>query len=265
MLSLVLSLTVAFSAISTSVFAAGKQSGTEVQTFNQTRELHTSDGKFLGTVQEVTTIERNVSKKSIDYVLTQNKDYTLASAFAEVPAYQTKFKDEVITTNYSLKNGNKLYKNGELVKNPAETSSQLSSSKGIQILSDTGGLSGLCHYYDANNWYNYHFACYEDMNYTGHDFGVATGGNVQKDTTAAHYMFATAKAEVDAFENDYNDFRFHHTVMIALAGIAIATWETVLGLIAAGGSAAFEAIQTYNSWNDADDELNDAYHYIQQF
>jgi len=265
MLSFVLSLVVAFSAIGTSVFASEKQSGTEVQTFNQSRELHTSDGDLLGTVQETTIIERKEIKGSVEYILRQNKDYTLVSPYAEIPAYQTKFQDGSKMTNYSLKDGNKLYRNGNLVKDPTATSIKLNSAGGIQTLSDTGGLPGLCHYYDASDWYNYHFACYEDMDYTGHYYGVAAGGNVQKDTTAAHYMFATAKAEVDAFENYYNDFRMHHLATEALAGIAVITWVNLLAFIGTGAGVAYEALQTVNSWNDADDAINDAYHYIEQF
>ncbi|MBO9608588.1 MAG: hypothetical protein J7639_21730 [Paenibacillaceae bacterium] len=37
-----------------------------------------------------------------------------------------------------------------------------------------------------------------------------------------------------------------------------------LAFIGTGAGVAYEALQTVNSWNDADDAINDAYHYIEQ-
>jgi hypothetical protein len=69
---------------------------------------------------------------------------------------------------------------------------------------------------------------------------------------------------VPAYSHYYsNEFNFN-AKMLSL-GIFAVTWETVLGAIAFGGSAAISAAQVISNFSDANDDIADAYGYVSHF
>lgn len=247
--------------ISTSSFAADLNGAFNSQTTTRAKSLTTSQGDYLGEVTISTTTEIVSKKKSeIVYMITETRDYELDNKYASIPEYASKFSDKTTVDTYRFLNDGSIYLNG----NPFELDLNANVSNLIQPMSDTGGYSQFCHYYDASDYTNYYFACYDDMSFTGvGDFqAVPTGNHVSKNTTVSNTYFMPAKVTVDSFKDNMSDFVLNYASLILTLGVAAVTWETILGVIASGTAAAILAVNVVNNWNDAEHDLEDAYGYI---
>jgi len=67
---------------------------------------------------------------------------------------------------------------------------------------------------------------------------------------------------IDIFGADISSMDNARSTFIVAAGVAAVTWETVIGLIAAGGAAGAAAVAFFNAYNGASSDLAKAYNYV---
>jgi hypothetical protein len=227
--------------------------------FNDSKDLYTVDGDFLGSVNRTTTIEQITDKEgNSSYIHTEINDYNLAEEYASIPTYSEKFADSTKSTTYSVTKDNQLVVNGEVI-------SQTSVPEINLFAQDTGGVPSISHYYSTSDMTSYSFRTYSDI-YFNFDHGVKispTGNHIAKDgVKRTNLYFQDAKASMDAFDNSLRDFDLSAAMFAFEAAVTFFSLASIVGAIAAGGATAFAAVQAYNDWSDCKSNVSDAYTYV---
>ncbi|ARF69066.1 hypothetical protein B7C51_16505 [Paenibacillus larvae subsp. pulvifaciens] len=164
-------------------------------------------------------------------------------------AKDTERIDTIIQTkdNRYIVNGKELSK--EELKRPISSVATL----------DSGGAPAVCHYYDRSDYINYHFGCYSGVNI----YSKPTGSHIQKNASIYSGPYVQrAMSAIDIFGADISSMDNARSAFIVAAGVAAVTWETVIGLIAAGGAAGAAAVAFFNAYNGASSDLAKAYNYV---
>lgn len=247
---LTLSFTLIFSA--TAGVVGASESDLKTVTSSQTKRLTTSDGVDMGYVTKNTTIEYNKTKEGLEFTVTTDSDYTLNSEFASIEEYSNKFSDGVDVDKYLITGDNKIYADGELIK-PSSFS-----------IMDSGGVPEISHYYDDGSYNRYYFNSYSDIRIQWTMDIKPSGSHISKSALRTNPMFYSAKSAVDSFEDNYDDYNFNVKATMIALGLTAISWETLVGAIAAGAAAGQTAAAAVDSYNDAKEDVNDAYSYINQ-
>ncbi len=261
-LSVAVSVALFLTAIS-SVHAAESTKTSEPITKSSSRTMYTSDGELIGTSTKTLTTTFEQVESGVELTIVEERVYNLTQKFAEIPEYKTKFANYIEHKTVLVTKTNEIYENGKLMNSGVSEAKKVND---FSILS-SGGIARICHYYDANDNFNYHFASYSDMDMVVDQFGMTahgspTGNNLQKDVTIYNSYFNLAKSSVDSFEDNYDDFQFQYSALVLGIGFAIIGTSGLAAVIGAGGPFAVAAYAVLDAWNDARDDLHDAYNYI---
>lgn len=200
----------------------------------------TIDGNtIIGTVEITTNSISFSSIKGIETKVIIHRDYTIFPDYQE--EYAELFKDRTDQSVVLISNNNDIYVDGEM-KNYKEMGKTITED-GLfaPAVADTGGLPAICHYYSTTDRTSYAFRCYESMNYNwvgeGNGHGEPEGGHVSKiGITPSNTWFASARNDVNLFENAYSDYRTLYAATLAEAAIyaTLLTWLGPVGIVSAG-------------------------------
>ncbi|MEK4234608.1 hypothetical protein [Paenibacillus sp. FSL H7-0714] len=254
-LPLALSITMMFAATAGSVSASA--SDLEPISKSETKQLVTNDGLALGYVIVNKTIEYNNTDEGLEFTVTKDSDYTLNSEFANIEAYSNKFADGVEVNTYLLTENKEIYADGQLLASPSD-----SPSLSLRI---AGGIPAIGHYYTSNDLSTYFFKSYSDI-YV--DWGLMirpTGSHLNVGIYESHPKVPFAKAELDSFANNYNDYEKSIKLTLVSLGLTAISWASLVGLIGTGTAAAWAASDAVDAYNDAKSDVQDAFTYISAF
>ncbi|MEC0093143.1 hypothetical protein [Paenibacillus macquariensis] len=229
------------------------------QTTSISKDLYTVDGDFLGSLNKTTTIEQVTDENGKpSYTSTVTKDYELAEEYAAIPAYTEKFADSTKITTFSVTEENEVLVNGEVI-------SEEVNDFPISTLSQAGGPPTISHYYSNSDDTRFTFATYSGVSFK-FDHGVylgPTGSHASRDNiTRSNSRFYDAKAAMDSAETNVRDTYLRASAFSVAAVLAFFSMGTVLGFLPAGGALGFAAVELYNSFNDLQDDVGDAYYAV---
>lgn len=246
-----------------SAFASTDSTGgnIEKQDWQNTSEV-ILQGELVGTkIQDISYIREVDFEGEIKVTLRTDTHYELLSTASE--EQREVLQDGTRTDIIEATKDNELLLNGEEVSDeanliPNSSSNSVTSPRAFAVAAnDKGGIPSVCHYY--GNFTNYSYGCYDGVSV----FGNPKGSNIQKTNISISNTYSNrAQTTIDTFQSNYNSMTTNLKTAIGLSGIAIATIETVIGLIAAGGAAGKAAADVYGNYNDANDNLKKAYGYI---
>lgn len=148
--SSIISLALVFSVTAGSVSASDNVP--ETTPLIKTQELTTSDGISMGYVTTNTSVEYNNTKVGVEFTVTVKSDYSLNEEFSGIEEYRDVFSDGTDVNTYLVTKDNELYANGELLEIPS-----------FSLMSDTGGIPEISHYYSNSNLTSYTFRSYSDI------------------------------------------------------------------------------------------------------
>ncbi|MBH5320397.1 hypothetical protein I6N90_21625 [Paenibacillus sp. GSMTC-2017] len=235
--------------------ASSQQTKNESFTTSEHRTLLTSDGNYLGTVDTETLTTITTKGDETSFTVTENNDYKLSPEYAQIKEYQERFSDGKETHIYNIV-GNEIYADGKLLNGGSDRGNRVS------LLSDTGGVPAISHYYSNKNLTSYTFGTYNDIEFQSRNYMGPAGKNVGKSILRTSSYFQDAKAAVDSFEGNYASYHEAMVALYAALGTLILTWQTVVGAVVGGGAAAVAATAAINRFNDCDSDVADAYMYV---
>ncbi|QGG54260.1 hypothetical protein [Paenibacillus sp. B01] len=232
----------------------------------ETKQLTSSNGEYLGTEKKVVTITRNDDNGNVKYTMVEEIDYTLAPEYQGIPAYERDFKDRTDINTYEITASNQfIVNNQEVSLESSKVTSQVQASARVALAAaaaDKGGIPTHSHYYSTADLQTYTFATYSNLDWSGTAYAAPAGSHAKKTVKRTNMYYQDAKSSIDMFTNDYNDFVFDYGSFLVLSGLSAATLETLVGWIPFAGGAGFQALQAYNSYQDAKSNIGKAYLYV---
>lgn len=135
-----------------------------------------------------------------------------------------------------------------------------SSNFGIMAMRDTGGIPAIDHY-NGTTYGKYSISAYSAIQFWDYESpkGKWAGkSNVNYDNPYLN----RAIIAIDLFVSDLASLKAASMVTVGAITLAAMTWETVIGLIAAGGTAGAAAVTFITQYNGVNSDLESAVNYI---
>ncbi|MBE9917888.1 hypothetical protein G8C92_28210 [Paenibacillus donghaensis] len=257
----VVAVVVAFSVAGSSYASPSREvsvnSNDQVET--NTINLMTNNNEPLGTLITKVTYHREQKNDRVVVTTTTDKHYELLDQFKRDPEKREAFKDTSDTFTIEVTNDDKFYVDGEQIPDSI-LNQQVNPNDGVSLMSDSGGVPSLGHYYDAGDYTHYYFASYSGMTMGG----SPDGSHVAKNTTRSNPYFSQAANTLDILYGDHQSYLWYKASLSAAIVAFPFTLASVIGAIADGGAAGLTAAQLYSYYRDCNSDLSKAYGLISQ-
>lgn len=241
------------------ISSLAKETAVPTQTFEKVKTVYSANGDIIGIQKTVRMVETQKNNNGLQYTITKANEYKLNEKYAAIPEYKEKYVNTTDIDTYTVT------KSKEILRNGLKVDDESSSKFDMQIspmANDEGGVPRICHYYDANDYTNYFFGCYNDMSYTGNQNADPAGSNIQKTTTSSAPAFIASRTGVDYWHNDYADWQDDFYNLSVTAMVSALSWGTLVGFLGTAGPLGILATICIDSWYEAEDSLSDAYGHI---